>query len=51
MRQSAPALTPRPTHPHRPGTQPRLSADSRPGHPRNALARDAGVRFTDWGLI
>jgi len=34
----------------RPGAQPSLSADSRPGHPRNAAARTAQTRFTDWAL-
>ena len=51
MRQSDPAMHPRPTHANRPGTRPSLSADSRPGHPRNAAAHSAPVRFTDWGLI
>jgi hypothetical protein len=33
--------------PKRPGAAPRLSADSRPGHPRNA----APTQFLDWALI
>lgn len=51
MRQTDPAMHSHPTHPYRPGTQPRLSADSRPGHPRNTVAPTREVRFTDWGLI
>ncbi|MCC5963204.1 MAG: hypothetical protein JJU09_08750 [Rhodobacteraceae bacterium] len=35
----------------RPGAQPALSADLRPGHPRHAAARTAQTRFTDWALI
>ena len=35
----------------RPGAAPQLSADSRPGHPRNAAANRPSVRFTDWALI
>ena len=37
--------------PARPGTMPQLSADSRPGHPRNAAARKPATQFTDWALI
>ena len=37
-----------PTHPKRPGAAPRLSADSRPGHPRNSVP---APRFTDWALL
>jgi hypothetical protein len=39
----------RPNDPRRPGPVPVLSADSRPGHPRNVA--DAPVRFTDWAMI
>ncbi|WP_175546715.1 hypothetical protein [Natronohydrobacter thiooxidans] len=51
MRPTEPTTHPRQAHPYRPGSQPRLSADARPGHPRNHVARDKPVRFTDWGLI
>jgi hypothetical protein len=37
--------------PKRPAAMPKLSADSRPGHPRNAVAHMPAVRFTDWALI
>lgn len=33
----------------RPGPVPALSADARPGHPRNAA--DAPTRYSDWALI
>lgn len=33
--------------PLRPGTAPKLTADSRPGHPRNA----APTQFNDWALF
>ncbi len=49
-----PGPNPRRTAPHipgRPGAMPQLSADSRPGHPRNAAAHKPEVRFTDWALI
>lgn len=38
-----------PRDPRRPGPVPALSADSRPGHPRNTAQRQA--RITDWALI
>ena len=37
--------------PRRPGVIPKLTADSRPGHPRNAVARKPVVRYADWALI
>lgn len=39
------------TQPKRPGMAPGLSADMRPGHPRNAAAQKPVTRFTDWALI
>ncbi len=42
----------KPRHtPKRPGALPQVSADSRPGHPRNAAANKPAVTFTDWALI
>lgn len=35
----------------RPDALPQISADSRPGHPRNAVANKPVVKFTDWALI
>ncbi|TVS04002.1 MAG: hypothetical protein EA407_04870 [Rhodobacteraceae bacterium] len=37
--------------PKRPGVMPRLTADSRPGHPRNVAPRKPVVRYADWALI
>ncbi len=35
----------------RPGVVPRLSADSRPGHPRNASQKRVAPEFRDWALL
>ncbi|MGY6703296.1 hypothetical protein [Roseinatronobacter sp.] len=43
--------TPISTHPKRPGAAHGLSADMRPGHPRNAAPQKPVTRFTDWALI
>lgn len=43
--------TPRPATAKRPGAAPGISADMRPGHPRNALAQKPVTRFSDWALI
>jgi hypothetical protein len=38
--------------PKRPGAAPRISADSRPGHPRNAAPAPQPVKtFNDWALL